>query len=138
MLKFSEEAVDELLRREWPGNVRELRNAVEHAAITARSGLIEPHHLPPAGRYEPTAGDAAARLKSAVTEWADGALVQPDPRIALHERLLSVVEPPLFESVLRTTDGNRAAAAEILGIHRATLRKKLAEPRSGETAGDDE
>ena len=43
----SPEAMAELRRREWFGNVRELRNAVEHALILARGGIIAPEHLPP-------------------------------------------------------------------------------------------
>jgi DNA-binding NtrC family response regulator len=130
-LHFSEAAIEELLRRNWPGNVRELRNAVEHAAITARGGRIEPHHLPPAGRYEsvsPT--DAAGLVRASVASWAEHRLTSGEPTAGLYDRLLDVCEPPLFEAVLRATDGNRAAAADVLGIHRATLRKKLNEPRA--------
>ncbi len=56
----------------------------------------------------------------------------------LHERLLKVVEPPLFDVVLRHTLGNRAAAAELLGLHRATLRKKLSERRGAKPDDDDD
>jgi len=130
-LHFSEAALEELVRRRWPGNVRELRNAVEHAAITARGGQIEPHHLPPAGRYEtdsPT--DAAGSVRASVAAWAEHRLTSGEPTAGLYDRLLDICEPPLFEAVLRATDGNRAAAADVLGIHRATLRKKLNEPRA--------
>ncbi len=133
---FSPAAIAELLRRPWPGNVRELRNAVEHAAITARGGRIEPHHLPPSGRYETARFDAAARLKEAVAEWSAEVLAGEATASDVYDRLLSVVEPPLFEAALRATDGNRAAAAERLGIHRATLRKKLAEARDDEAESD--
>ena len=133
---FSPAAIAELLRRPWPGNVRELRNAVEHAAITARGGVIEPHHLPPSGRYEAAPGDAAARLKVAVAEWSAELLSDEATSSDVYDRLLGVVEPPLFEAALRATDGNRAAAAERLGIHRGTLRKKLAETREDEAEAD--
>jgi two-component system nitrogen regulation response regulator GlnG len=43
----------------------------------------------------------------------------------LYEQFLTATEPPLFETVLHHTLHNRAAAADLLGIHRATLRKKL-------------
>ena len=44
---------------------------------------------------------------------------------ALYDLVLGEVEPPLFETVLDYTRGNQSRAAEILGLNRATLRKKL-------------
>ena len=44
---------------------------------------------------------------------------------ALYDLVLGQVEPPLFEAVLDYTGGNQSRAAEILGLNRATLRKKL-------------
>lgn len=43
----------------------------------------------------------------------------------LYELVLGEVEPPLFQAVMDFTQGNQSRAAEILGINRATLRKKL-------------
>jgi DNA-binding protein Fis len=43
----------------------------------------------------------------------------------LYQRFLELFEPPLLRAVLERCGGNRAAAAQILGIHRATLREKL-------------
>jgi Fis family transcriptional regulator len=44
---------------------------------------------------------------------------------ALYDLVLGEVEPPLFQAVLDYTRGNQSRAAEILGLNRATLRKKL-------------
>jgi Fis family transcriptional regulator, factor for inversion stimulation protein len=49
------------------------------------------------------------------------------PPLQLHRLLLSEVEKPLFEEVLRHCQGNLTHAAEMLGMSRATLRKKLDE-----------
>jgi two-component system nitrogen regulation response regulator GlnG len=144
-----DETIAELTRRDWPGNVRELRNAVEHGALMARGGAIAPEHLPP-----PTfltalrgAGDVAEFLRShqsaavpaepaeehqtaavlsaAARAWADSQLGASEKPADLYQQFLFATEPALFESVLAATSGNRAQAAALLGIHRATLRKKL-------------
>ena len=136
---ISAAAVAELKRRTWAGNVRELRNSIEQAAILARGGLIEPDHLPPPGAYE-IAGplDVPEGVRQAVVKWAEAAMAGNPTTGDLHERLLKVVEPPLFDVVLRHTLGNRAAAAELLGLHRATLRKKLSERRGAKPDDDDD
>lgn len=118
--------LDELRRRAWPGNVRELKNAVEHAALLARSGTIDPEHLPP--RTTLTAdgqAGATAALTEAVRDWINDCLATDATPTQLHQQLLDVVEPPLLQAVLARTGNNRVAAANMLGIHRATLRKKL-------------
>lgn len=47
----------------------------------------------------------------------------------IYKLVMSEVEPPLFKSVLEYTEGNQSVAAEILGISRATLRKKIKQYR---------
>ncbi len=122
--RFTAEAMAELCRRRWPGNVRQLRHAVEHGALLARGGRVAAAHLPPPGEM-PAAPSPADRLEAAVCDWADEQLAQGSVAGHLYQSLLSRVETPLFETVLASTSGNRAAAADTLGIHRATLRKKL-------------
>ncbi len=124
--RFTAAAMTELCRRPWPGNVRELRNAVEHGALLARSGAIGPEHLPPPLQLE--AKDSAAPgsvLEQAVRNWTAAELAAGRSAGSLYQQFLSQAEPPLFETVLDSTLQNRAAAADLLGIHRATLRKKL-------------
>lgn len=123
----------ELCRRDWPGNVRELRNAIEHGALMARGGAIAVEHLPAATKLgDPLAADPAAALDSRVRSWAQQQLASAEPSADLYERFLSATEPALFDAVLSATHQNRAQAAALLGIHRATLRKKL----SGEADSD--
>jgi len=124
--RFTSAAIAELRRRRWPGNVRELRNAVEHAALVARGGAIGPEHLPPPIEMdEPVAPAVSAALAHVVREWAQAELASAESTGRLYERFLAAAESPLFETVLHHTLHNRAAAADLLGIHRATLRKKL-------------
>jgi two-component system nitrogen regulation response regulator GlnG len=121
---FTRAAIAELCQRTWPGNVRQLLHAVEHGALLARAGHIGVEHLPP--EVEVAAPPApAADLDGAVRSWTSLQLTNPASDGRLYQSFLSQVEPALFDVVLHHTSGNRAAAADRLGIHRATLRKKL-------------
>lgn len=125
--RITEAAIKELCRRTWVGNARELRSAIDHGAVLARGGAIGPEHLPPAVSLS---GDSPATLEGGLAEsvraWAAEELRRNDTIDGtMHERMLHVVEPALLNVVLEHTGDNRVAAAEILGIHRATLRKKL-------------
>ena len=125
---LSAEALAVLETRPWYGNVRELRNAIEHALVLARGGTIAPEHLPPATPPSITTDavheEAMAQM---VRQWTELQLQATPPAVNLHERLLAIVEPPLLETVLAHHGGQRLAAAQQLGLHRATLRKKLDE-----------
>jgi DNA-binding NtrC family response regulator len=118
-----------LRERPWTGNVRELRNAIEHAAIVARGRTLGPEHLPPAtvpGSAAPRS--AGSDLSDRLAEWARWQVAHPTANAgdgSLYERFIELIEPPLLEAVMENCRQNRAAAAEILGIHRATLRQKL-------------
>jgi len=122
---FTQAALDELRRRPWPGNVRELRNAVEHAARLARAGAITPEHLPPQVAMQSAASAAAGELGRAVRNWTLERLAGTSLPENLYQQFLDEAEPPLLSAVLERTAHNRVAAANLLGIHRATLRKKL-------------
>ncbi len=130
-LRLSPAVVRTLCEYPWPGNVRQLRNAVHHAALLARAGEIDVQHLPDeiqSGEALPIHEPASADdLSTAVRDWTRRRLRTPDETVNLYEQFLHAVEPPLLEVVLERTRHNRAAAAEMLGIHRATLRKKLSE-----------
>ena len=110
----------------WYGNVRELRNALEHAAILARGSPLLPEHFP--RLTSPTgAGSPTEQLASAVRLWlAERTRQAPPAPTDLYLELLRCVEPPLLEEVMRRLQGNRWAAAQWLGLNRATVRKKLA------------
>jgi DNA-binding NtrC family response regulator len=116
--------------RPWPGNVRELKHAIEYAAVVARGGTLRPEHLPaqPAAAARQPVGDAAAEAQvvAAVGAWVDAALADGDATAGpLHEPLMNIVETTLVQKVVAAADGNRTAAAKLLGLDRATLRSKL-------------
>jgi DNA-binding NtrC family response regulator len=128
-IHLSKHVLEELHSRPWVGNVRELRNAIEHAAIVARGQQIRVEHLPAAATGASTEGTRDGReIQEQMTRWsmqeARAELPQSGESL-LYERFLAVVEPPLLRAILEKCRGNRAAAAQMLGIHRATLRQKL-------------
>jgi two-component system, NtrC family, response regulator HydG len=110
--------LEALRRYPWPGNVRELRNVLLQAQALATGPFILPEHLPAHVR-----GFAAAASPATIREFVDAFLASGDG--ASYERYLEAVERPLLARVLEETHGNRALAAERLGLHRTTLRKKL-------------
>jgi two-component system nitrogen regulation response regulator GlnG len=130
--RLRDDVVAELMARPWLGNVRELRNTIECAAIVARGREIRPEDLPaPARQGAQPRGEAAAsaEIRQQIMWWVEAHLREASsPQTAgstLYDLFLSLVEPPLLEAVLRRGQGNRAWAAQQIGIHRATLRQKL-------------
>ncbi len=127
--RFAEATILELQSRSWPGNVRELKNAVEHAAIVARSDVIEPEHLPAESiRKLPIETAPEDRLQRDLSLWANGyvtATASPDVEENLYDAFLRMAEPPLLQWALAHCRQNRTAAAKLLGLNRATLRDKL-------------
>jgi two-component system nitrogen regulation response regulator GlnG len=128
-VELSQSLIDELQSRAWVGNVRELRNAIEHAAIVARGRSIRAEHLPAAAAgAAPAANSDDRELAARIARWArqEGRMSGSEPTDSpLYEQFLAMVEPPLLKAALEQCRGNRAAAAQVLGIHRATLRQKM-------------
>jgi len=136
----SADARSMLARHDWPGNVRELENALVRAAVLAAGRTLGPED------FDLTAGSQTAGppppLAEAVSARAiaimDGAGERPRD---VYDTLLKEMEAPLLRTVLQRTGGNQLRAAEILGINRNTLRKKLTEldvPIDARGTGDDD
>jgi two-component system nitrogen regulation response regulator GlnG len=115
---------------DWPGNVRELENLIRRVCalyaddiITAR--IIErelSERAPAAGVDGPVtlASLVERHLASHFASQADGI-----PAPGLYDRVLAEVELPLFQLTLAATRGNQVRAAEVLGLNRNTLRKRI-------------
>ena len=126
----SAEALDRLIHHRWPGNVRELENVVKRACVQAPTAMILPEHLPPfpappEGGGETSRGGIEPRLREAVR--VELRRLHGTKDGALHDYFLSCLERPLLEAVLGRTEGNQLKAADLLGINRNTLRKRLRE-----------
>jgi two-component system nitrogen regulation response regulator GlnG len=114
----------------WPGNVRELENAIRRAHVMAKSDAILLGDLPPeisgavgGASVVPTAttaGEAAstdaAALARQLFQWA-----KRDPKL----KIIPAVERELVIQALKETNDNQVHAAKMLGITRATLRKRI-------------
>jgi DNA-binding NtrC family response regulator len=103
---LSDRALEMLRNHQWAGNVRELRNVIERAAIVASDGTLRTEHLPDELRAE----------ESTMPERSGGGLPT-----------LAEAEARHIARVLAHTGGQIGAAAEVLGIHRNTLTRKMKE-----------
>jgi two-component system nitrogen regulation response regulator GlnG len=125
--QLSPDAAELLGEQQWRGNVRELRNFVYRLALLAREEIIDAAalapHLAQASRSE---GESAggAGLDSAVKHWLE--TEQPVPGM-VYDNALAAFERPLFIAILGKTGGNQLKAAQMLGINRNTLRKRLSD-----------
>ena len=124
------DALDRLVGYAWPGNVRELENVIQRAMVMASAGVILPEHLPigPVSAAATVAGTDASLeeiIEKKMHECVRG--LRGHTSANLHGLMVGLVEKPLLRAVMRETKGNQVRAAQLLGINRNTLRKKLKE-----------
>ncbi|SFI98456.1 sigma-54-dependent transcriptional regulator [Planctomicrobium piriforme] len=136
-ISISPETITVLRQRQWPGNVRELRSAIQHAALVCRGNVLTPEFLPPETVSAPSRSSAedVSRILELLRTWADEVVQTVDPRntaTCLFEQFLNTFEPPILAAALDAVNGNRKAAADLLGLHRETLRKRLRKYELGE------
>ncbi|MBM2814992.1 MAG: two component, sigma54 specific, transcriptional regulator, Fis family [Ignavibacteria bacterium] len=99
---FSEKAMDTLLNYSWPGNVRELQNVIQRLVLLSEGDIIDVPDFPSLMRYS----------------------IKKELGI---NKTLKQVETEYIRTVLESVNGNKSAAAKILGIDRKTLRDNLGE-----------
>jgi len=122
--QLTEDAGQLLSRQPWRGNVRELRNFVYRLALLSREETIDAAAVSPLLARVERPEIEPAGLDAAVAHWmADN---HPAPG-QLYDAALAAFERPLFVLALRETGGNQLRAAQLLGINRNTLRKRLHE-----------
>ena len=103
----SQAAYQRLFAHQWPGNVRELQNVIERAVLLAKANKIEPVDLPFDNGSLPEGGAQSAG-------W------DVPPNMTLEE-----IEKLVIEKTLQRTNGNKQAAANLLGIYRPRLYSKI-------------
>jgi two-component system nitrogen regulation response regulator GlnG len=124
-------ALDRLKAHAWPGNVRELENLVRRICALYAEDLISARivereladHRPAEEGQERPATLSELVERNLASYFAD----QPEglPPAGLYDRVLEDVERPLIALTLSATRGNQVRAAEVLGLNRNTLRKKI-------------
>ena len=127
-LTISTRAHERLVKYPWPGNVAELKHLCRRLVVNTSASRIE------AGDVDAVLPVVAERVPLEDLSFEDmvkaklgGFLQRMDgyPLHDLYDKILERVERPLFDLVLEKTGGNQLKAAEILGLNRNTLRKKL-------------
>ena len=98
-------ALAALMRHDWPGNARELENAIQSMIVLTETDMLDTDVLPPGMAQEGTGPGRAVEL------------IEPQS--------LEEIEAYFIAKTLRETQGNRASAAEILGIDKSTLWRKI-------------
>jgi two-component system, NtrC family, nitrogen regulation response regulator GlnG len=131
--KLDTQALERLKQHRWPGNVRELENLARRLAAlypqdVINGSVIDGELAPPAvasGKSIPhgidnLGGAVEAYLSSHFSGFPNGV---PPP--GLYHRILKEIEVPLLTAALAATRGNQIRAADLLGLNRNTLRKKI-------------
>lgn len=111
---LTDSAMNLLLAYSWPGNVRELRTAIEHGVVMSNDPVIDARHLPQFLLFQhirPPDSSASSKIT------LDGSA----------EFNLHALETNTIRAALSTSGGNRTHAADLLGVSRRTLQRKLKE-----------
>jgi nitrogen regulation protein NR(I) len=143
---ISSGAMSLLTRHRWPGNVRELENAILRASVVAKGDVILPADLPPevqpylaAATMSGAPTTAAPELSAPIDATGRTSVQAPstDDMEGLSKllfqwakknpklKIIPSVERELIINALRETKGNQVQASKLLGITRATLRKRV-------------
>jgi DNA-binding NtrC family response regulator len=107
--RLSHGAMQLLMDYDWPGNVRQLENVIERATVLSQGGVITEDHIDLSGAESRRFIDIGQRLRKGTT--------LPD--------LLADVERQALNEALAQTDGDRAAAAALLGLKLPELKARL-------------
>ena len=127
---LSHDAITYLRSYDWPGNIRELEFILRRVIVTIHKTIIEASDIKAEieGQAEQadttTSGSLAEAAQAHIASYFE-ALGDTLPHTGLYDRIMEEVERPLIIQTLHLTKGNQIKAAQILGLNRNTLRKKI-------------
>jgi len=131
--RLSADAIEMVRNYSWPGNVRQLENAIRRLVVTAAEEEITRAEVEAILGNQPALDPVVGvpegeKLSTSVAKHLrryfdlHGSVLPPP---GLYQRILREIELPLIEIALDATGGNQAKCADLLGINRNTLRKKI-------------
>src|SRR6478752_1637290 len=131
--KLDAQALERLKQHRWPGNVRELENLARRLAAlypqeVIAGSVIEGELAPPAVISSSSTPQTIDNLGGAVELYLSShfsGFPNGVPPPGLYHRILKEIEVPLLTAALAATRGNQIRAADLLGLNRNTLRKKI-------------
>ncbi|UFS68843.1 sigma-54 dependent transcriptional regulator [Geomonas sp. RF6] len=127
--RCSADAMRLLSNYSWPGNIRELENTIKRAVILSPDPLLISADFPGLRTRQGEGGGEELSLEGIVDLKLRGSFSNMERMESgdVYAMVLEQVERPLIRFVLEKTRGNQVRAADILGINRNTLRKKITE-----------
>ncbi|MEW6521689.1 MAG: sigma-54 dependent transcriptional regulator [Thermodesulfobacteriota bacterium] len=109
----------------WPGNVRELENQIRRAMVLSRDEILVPELFEFTSAGQPSGQISSSPLVEAARELFAALLKAEDKPPLLMEHMVAILEKTVIAEALKTCGGNQVHAAQLLGIHRSTLRQKM-------------
>jgi DNA-binding NtrC family response regulator len=111
-LTFTADAMADLQRARWPGNLRQLRNLVDRLAVLAPDGPITSETIARVAGGPQQDGGPVVELVRQILRGSEG-------------DKFSVIERVLIDEALRMAEGNKTAAARLLGVHRKVVERRV-------------
>ena len=122
---FEPEAMAAVQQHGWPGNIRELENFTRRLAALSPQDIIDVATVREELQRLSSNGASPSQDRTALVELLVDDYFKSLPAGEIYEPLMREIEKPLIERVLQLTKGNQIKAAEMLGLNRNTLRKKI-------------